>query len=82
MRQTFKPEFLNRIDDVVVFHALGFEDIEKIVDIQLADVRERLARERIVLEMTPSAIQTLSLDGLASGVRSTSSEASYSAPGG
>ena len=64
LRQTFKPEFLNRIDDVVVFHALGFEDIEKIVDIQLADVRERLARERIVLEMTPSAIQTLSLDGL------------------
>lgn len=64
LRQTFKPEFLNRIDDVVVFHALGFEDIEKIVDIQLADVRERLAHERIVLEMTPSAIQTLSLDGL------------------
>ena len=42
LRQTFKPEFLNRIDDVVVFHPLGLEEIEKIVDIQLANVRERL----------------------------------------
>jgi len=64
LRATFKPEFLNRIDDVVVFHALGLEDIEKIVDIQLKDVRERLARERIELELTPSAVQSLSLDGL------------------
>ena len=64
LRATFKPEFLNRIDDVVVFHALGFEDIEKIVDIQLKDVRERLAKERIALELTPAAIQSLSLDGL------------------
>ncbi len=39
LRATFKPEFLNRIDDVVVFHALGLSDIEHIVDIQLADVR-------------------------------------------
>ena len=64
LRATFKPEFLNRIDDVVVFHALGLDDIEKIVDIQLRDVRERLARERITLELTPAAIQSLSLDGL------------------
>ena len=64
LRATFKPEFLNRIDDVVVFHALGLDDIEKIVDIQLKDVRERLARERITLELTPAAIQSLSLDGL------------------
>ena len=64
LRASFKPEFLNRIDDVVVFHALGLADIEKIVDIQLADVRERLTRERINLELTDSAIQLLALDGL------------------
>ncbi len=64
LRQTFKPEFLNRIDDVVVFHALGLSDIEKIVDIQLKDVRERLARDRIKLELTDAAVQSLALDGL------------------
>ena len=64
LRQTFKPEFLNRIDDVVVFHALGLDDIEKIVDIQLRDVRERLDRERIKLELSDGAIQSLALDGL------------------
>ena len=64
LRQTFKPEFLNRIDDVVVFHALGLSDIEKIVDIQLKDVRERLDRDRIKLELTDAATQSLALDGL------------------
>ena len=64
LRQTFKPEFLNRIDDVVVFHALGLSDIEKIVDIQLKDVRERLDRDRIRLELTDAAVQSLALDGL------------------
>ncbi|NJE81356.1 ATP-dependent chaperone ClpB [Olsenella sp. SW781] len=64
LRQTFKPEFLNRIDDVVVFHALGLEDIEKIVDIQLRDVRDRLSRDRIQLVLTPAAKQSLALDGL------------------
>ncbi|WP_117205873.1 ATP-dependent chaperone ClpB [Paratractidigestivibacter faecalis] len=64
LRQTFKPEFLNRIDDVVVFHALGLSDIEKIVDIQLKDVRKRLDRDRIKLELTGAAVQSLALDGL------------------
>ncbi len=64
LHQTFKPEFLNRIDDVVVFHALGLSDIERIVDIQLEDVRARLERERIALELTPAAVQSLAFDGL------------------
>ncbi|MCI6843773.1 MAG: ATP-dependent chaperone ClpB [Coriobacteriaceae bacterium] len=64
LRQTFRPEFLNRIDDVVVFHALGLSDIEKIVDIQLKDVRARLARERITLDLTLTAKQSLAFDGL------------------
>lgn len=64
LRQTFKPEFLNRIDDVIVFHSLGLEDIEKIVDIQLKDVRKRLDRDRISLELTDAAKESLALDGL------------------
>ncbi|BBH49508.1 ATP-dependent Clp protease ATP-binding protein [Parolsenella catena] len=64
LRATFKPEFLNRIDDIVVFHPLGLDDIEKIVDIQLKGVRDRLDNERISLELTPAAIQALALDGL------------------
>ncbi len=64
LRATFKPEFLNRIDDVVVFHALMLDDIERIVDIQLADVRDRLANQRIKLRLTPAAVQALALEGL------------------
>ena len=64
MRQTFRPEFLNRIDDIVVFHPLGMEQIEQIVDIQLAHVRERLAKQRITLEITPAAKQMLAVGGL------------------
>ena len=64
MSHTFRPEFLNRIDDIVVFHPLGMEQIEKIVDIQLADVRARLAKERMTLEITPEAKQMLAVGGL------------------
>ena len=64
MRKTFRPEFLNRIDDIVVFHPLGMAQIERIVDIQLAEVRERLAKERMTLDVTPSAKQMLAVGGL------------------
>ena len=64
MAQTFRPEFLNRIDDIVVFHPLGMAQIEKIVDIQLADVRARLAKERMTLVITPAAKQMLAVGGL------------------
>ena len=64
MSHTFRPEFLNRIDDIVVFHPLGMAQIEKIVDIQLNDVRERLAKERMTLAITPAAKQMLAVGGL------------------
>ena len=64
MHQTFRPEFLNRIDDIVVFHPLGMEQIEQIVDIQLAHVRQRLAKQRMTLEITPGAKQMLAVGGL------------------
>ena len=64
MSHTFRPEFLNRIDDIVVFHPLGMAQIEKIVDIQLKDVRERLAKERMTLAIEPAAKQMLAVGGL------------------
>ena len=64
MSHTFRPEFLNRIDDIVVFHPLGMAQIEKIVDIQLADVRARLAKERMTLVVSPAAKQALAEGGL------------------
>ncbi len=63
LRATFRPEFLNRVDDIVVFHQLAMEQIEKIVDLQLAKVRERLAERKIGLVLTPAAIERIGLDG-------------------
>ncbi len=55
MSHSFRPEFLNRFVDIVVFHPLGLAQIEKIVDIQLADVRRRMAKERMTLTIEPRA---------------------------
>jgi len=55
LRHTFKPEFLNRIDETVVFHSLGKSEIEHIVLIQLKDLRKRLAERKLQLEVTPEA---------------------------
>lgn len=63
LRATFRPEFLNRIDDTVVFNALTMGNIEPIVDLQLEEVRDRLAERRIVLDVRPAAMERLSIDG-------------------
>ena len=63
LRSTFRPEFLNRIDDTVVFQSLSLDNIEPIVELQLADVRKRLADRRIELEVGPAALQQLAIDG-------------------
>ncbi len=63
LRQTFRPELLNRIDEVITFNSLQVEDLERIVDLQLGKVRERLAQRRISLEVTPAAMERLALDG-------------------
>jgi ATP-dependent Clp protease ATP-binding subunit ClpB len=55
LRLTFRPEFLNRIDEVIVFHALTDDDLAKIVDLQLADLTRRLAEQDLELELTPAA---------------------------
>lgn len=55
LRATFKPEFLNRIDDIITFRALTLQDINKIVDIQLALIDKRLKDRKLTIELTPEA---------------------------
>jgi ATP-dependent Clp protease ATP-binding subunit ClpB len=55
LRSHFRPEFLNRVDEVIVFHALSEEHLKQIVDIQLQRLRERLAERHIDLELTDAA---------------------------
>ena len=55
LRATFRPEFLNRIDDIVLFNPLGREQLEKIVDLQLASVSKLLAGRQVRIELTPAA---------------------------
>ena len=63
LRRTFRPEFLNRIDEIVTFKALGREEIAKIVDIQLADLQKRLAERKLTLELTTDARRALAERG-------------------
>jgi ATP-dependent Clp protease ATP-binding subunit ClpB len=63
LRLTFRPEFLNRIDEIVTFRALGPAEIEKIVEIQMKDLRRRLAERRITVELTDEARKTLAERG-------------------
>ncbi len=63
LRQTFRPEFLNRVDDVVVFRPLGREQIVRIVDLQLAHLEKLLADRKLTLEVTPEAKQLLAEEG-------------------
>ena len=63
LRTTFRPEFLNRIDEIITFNELTISDIEPIVDLQLDEVRGRLASRRVTLDVTPAAMDHLSIDG-------------------
>jgi ATP-dependent Clp protease ATP-binding subunit ClpB len=63
MRGHFRPEFLNRVDDVIVFHRLSREDLRRIVDIQFAHLRERLASRRIDIELSDEAADWLAEHG-------------------
>jgi ATP-dependent Clp protease ATP-binding subunit ClpB len=63
LRVQFRPEFLNRIDEVIVFHALNEADLAAIVDLLLADLQRRLAGQDITLELTPAARSLIVRDG-------------------
>src|SRR6266403_1520163 len=59
----FKPEFLNRVDDIIIFHPLGKEQLVKIVDLRLEDLRRLLADRKISLELTDAAKELLFTEG-------------------
>ncbi|TLY17124.1 MAG: ATP-dependent chaperone ClpB, partial [Nitrospirae bacterium] len=63
LRRHFRPEFLNRVDETVVFHPLTGKHLEQIVEIQLAKLRDRLAERRIRLVLTPAATANLAERG-------------------
>ncbi len=63
LSNTFRPEFLNRIDNIVTFKELTIDGIEPIANLVLDEVRERLADRHITLEVTPAALDSLAIDG-------------------
>jgi ATP-dependent Clp protease ATP-binding subunit ClpB len=63
VKASFKPEFLNRLDEVVMFDALSTDDLTRIVDLQLAALARRLGARRITLEVTDAAKEWLAVTG-------------------
>jgi ATP-dependent Clp protease ATP-binding subunit ClpB len=63
LRSTFRPEFLNRIDDTIIFNSLGREEIKRIIDIQINLLRKRLSEAKISLELTDRALEFLADTG-------------------
>ncbi|HXN65249.1 MAG TPA: ATP-dependent chaperone ClpB, partial [Candidatus Acidoferrales bacterium] len=63
LRAAFRPEFLNRVDEIVIFNPLGKEQLEKIVDLQLADIAKMLSERQITIELTSAARQFVLTEG-------------------
>jgi ATP-dependent Clp protease ATP-binding subunit ClpB len=63
LRETFKPEFLNRIDDIIIFRALTMGDIERIIDIQIGLIRKRLQERKLSLELTDGGKHYIAQEG-------------------
>jgi ATP-dependent Clp protease ATP-binding subunit ClpB len=63
LRAQFRPEFLNRVDDIIIFHPLRADQIGKIVDIQLAAVAKRLEERKVKVELTDAAKAVLAMEG-------------------
>ena len=59
LKRIFRPEFINRVDEIVVFHSLNRDQVRSILEIELADVQTRLAEKEIVLEVTKKAKEHL-----------------------
>jgi ATP-dependent Clp protease ATP-binding subunit ClpB len=63
LRQHFRPEFLNRVDDIIIFRPLGKAEIEHIIDLQLTRLEKLLADRKLTLELTPEAREVLATEG-------------------
>ena len=63
LKQTFRPEFLNRVDEIIIFGTLSVEDVEKIVDLQMKEIRDRLREHGLFIELTEAARRWLAKQG-------------------
>ena len=63
LKQTIRPEFLNRVDDIILFHPLSEADIKEIVRIQVDQIRHRLAEQQVVLTLTDNALTLIAQEG-------------------
>ncbi|MDB6057754.1 MAG: ATP-dependent chaperone ClpB, partial [Verrucomicrobiales bacterium] len=63
LRKYFRPEFLNRVDEIIIFRSLDEEQLEKIVDIQLRTVEKRLAQQRLTLNIDSAAKKLIAREG-------------------
>jgi ATP-dependent Clp protease ATP-binding subunit ClpC len=63
LKSTFRPEFLNRIDEIIIFSPLKIEDMERIVDLQMQEIRSRLSEQGIAVELTEAARKWLAREG-------------------
>ncbi|MFZ5903079.1 MAG: ATP-dependent Clp protease ATP-binding subunit [Chloroflexota bacterium] len=63
LKSTFRPEFLNRIDEIIMFSPLSLEQMEQIVDLQMKEVQERLSEHNISVQLTPAARSWLAKEG-------------------
>jgi ATP-dependent Clp protease ATP-binding subunit ClpB len=63
LRAGFRPEFLNRVDEIVLFKPLTLQEIEQIVDLQFAGIRDRLAERRLTLDLTEPAKELIAREG-------------------
>jgi len=74
LRQHFRPEFLNRVDEIIIFDRLSDEDLKKIVEIQLRRLTKRLENQKITLELTDAA-KRIAREGYESSLRRATFEA-------
>jgi ATP-dependent Clp protease ATP-binding subunit ClpC len=63
LRRTFRPEFLNRIDEIIIFHTLTLEHMEQIVDLQMKEIHERMIERGVEIELTDAARKWLAREG-------------------
>ena len=63
LKRTFRPEFLNRVDEIIIFHVLTPEHVEQIVDLQMEEIRSRLAERSVTVELTDAARKWLAQEG-------------------
>ncbi|HHH40749.1 MAG TPA: ATP-dependent Clp protease ATP-binding subunit, partial [Chloroflexi bacterium] len=63
LKEVFRPEFINRVDEIIIFNRLTLEQVEQIVDLQMREISERLAEQGLTVELTDAARKWLAREG-------------------